>query len=94
MKATDAFYSTGSASASRMGRGDRRAACDALDICRDIGQRGAGEDPEVGAALALAFAGVNLALTLRVWVLTEPVKPAPFSFLVKVPMVAIVVFVR
>ena len=36
--------------------------------------------------------GTNLALTLRVRVLTAPVKPAPFSFLVKVPMVAIVVF--
>src|SRR5262249_53241493 len=34
----------------------------------------------------------NLALTLRVSVLTAPVKPEPFSFLVKLPMVAIVVF--
>ncbi|KUM24442.1 hypothetical protein AU467_30055 [Mesorhizobium loti] len=34
----------------------------------------------------------NLALTLRVRVLTEPVKPEPFSFLVKLPMVAIAVF--
>jgi len=36
--------------------------------------------------------GTNLALALRVRVLTAPVKPAPFSFWVKVPMVAIVAF--
>ena len=51
-----------------------------------------GEDAEVRAALAFALGGNELALTLRVRVLTAPVKPAPFSFFVKVPMVAIVVF--
>ena len=67
-----------------------RLAGDLLPGRAELGR--AGEDAEGGAALAVAFGGNDFALTLRVRVLTAPAKPFSFSFLVKVPMVAIVVF--
>ena len=51
----------------------------------------AGEDAKVRAALAFALRGDELGLDVEGQGLDRGGAPAPFSFLVKVPMVAIVV---